>query len=116
MSIDETEAAARAGVAVARVRIWAAEGWVRPAQGARGPVFDALDVERLRLLTRLSDELEIGEEALPVVLSLLDQLHGLRREMRRLGRALDRLPPELRAQVAADCAAEAEAEGEGGRD
>ncbi len=104
MRFAETEAAARAGVSLARVQVWATEGWVRPAQGAAGPVFDALDVERLRLLARLSDELDLGEEALPVVLSLIDQLHGMRREMRRLAVALDRLPPELRAQVAADCA------------
>ena len=99
MRCGEAEAAERVGVTLARVRVWTAEGWVRPAAGVRGPVFDALDLERLRLLARLSDELEIGEEALPVVLSLLDQLHGMRREMRRLAAALDRLPPELRAQV-----------------
>lgn len=105
MRFGETEAARRAGVTVARVQVWATEGWVRPAQGDAGPMFDALDVERLRLLARLSDELDLGEEALPVVLSLIDQLHGMRREMRRLALALDRLPPELRAQVAAACAA-----------
>ncbi|MBV8912872.1 MAG: hypothetical protein JOZ05_07530, partial [Acetobacteraceae bacterium] len=34
-------------------------------------------------------EMEVGEGAMPVVLSLLDQLHETRRQMRRLVEALD---------------------------
>ena len=32
------------------LRFWVQEGWVRPAQGEQGPVFDDIDVARLRLL------------------------------------------------------------------
>ncbi len=100
MTCTEEEAAARTGVQAARLRVWTAEGWVRPARGPEGPVFDALDLARIALVARLRDELELGDEALPVVLSLLDQMHGMRAEMRRLCAALDALPPELRARIA----------------
>jgi chaperone modulatory protein CbpM len=54
---------------------WIGEGHVR-------------DVERVRLILELRDVMQVNEEALPVVLSLLDQLYALRRRLRDLG-ALD---------------------------
>ncbi|MEL0020845.1 MAG: hypothetical protein VW709_13310 [Rickettsiales bacterium] len=45
--------------------------------------------------------MQIGEEALPVVLSLLDQLHGARRELRSLADAIERQPEDIRRQVLA---------------
>jgi chaperone modulatory protein CbpM len=56
-------------------------------------------VARIRLIVELRDVLEIDEPALPTVLSLLDQLYGLRRQMRQLNTALEILPPDLRAAV-----------------
>lgn len=45
--------------------------------------------------------MELGDEALPVVLSLLDQLYAARAVLSRLGDALEHLPPEVRAEVLA---------------
>jgi chaperone modulatory protein CbpM len=39
----------------------------------------------VRLIRELRDELAVNEEALPVVLSLLDQLYALRRRVRAMG-------------------------------
>ncbi len=47
------------------------------------------DVERIRLILELRDDMQVNEEALPVVLSLLDQLYAMRRRMRRLRAAMD---------------------------
>lgn len=63
---------------------WIAEGYVRPEPGL---VFQDIDVERVRLILELRDELAVNEDALPVVLSLLDQVYALRRRMKRLGLA-----------------------------
>ncbi len=72
---------------------------MRP-DGAQGQWrFQDIDVARIRLIVELRDVLEIDEPALPTVLSLLDQLYGLRRQMRQLNTALEILPPDLRAAV-----------------
>ena len=64
---------------------WIAEGHVRPERTGQDLVFTELDVERVRLILELRDDMAVNEEALPVVLSLLDQLYALRRRMRELG-------------------------------
>lgn len=77
------------------------EGWVRPAEGEAGPVFDDLDVARLRLICDLRGDLALSDEALPVVLSLIDQLHGVRRELHDLARAVEQQPEHIRRAVIA---------------
>ncbi len=68
---------------------WIGNAWVRPDGSADNYLFRDIDVERVRLILELRDELQVGEDALPVVLSLLDQLYDMRRRMRRLRAALD---------------------------
>ncbi|WP_397543957.1 chaperone modulator CbpM [Roseovarius salis] len=88
-------------VRLEELRDWVAEGWVRPAQGAHGPVFDELDVARVRLVCDLREEVSLPADAMPVVLSLLDQVHGLRRQLRGLAGAVDRQPDAVRRAVLA---------------
>jgi chaperone modulatory protein CbpM len=67
---------------------WIGFDWVR-ADGEPGHyVFREIDVARVRLILSLRDEMQVNEEALPVVLSLLDQLYDLRRRMRELSETL----------------------------
>jgi len=74
-----------------RVRLdaWVAEGWVRPARREGMPLFEEIDVARCRLILEL-EEMEVGAPAMPVVLGLLDQLHGARRQLRLVAEALER--------------------------
>jgi len=67
------------------LRRWIAEGHVRTDRAADDLVFTEIDVERVRLILELRDVMQVNEEALPIVLSLLDQLYELRRKMRALG-------------------------------
>lgn len=102
MRLSEVEVVAMVRhVRLEELRQWVAEGWVRPAHGANGPVFDALDVARVQLVCDLREEVSLPAEALPVVLSLLDQVHGLRRQLRGLAGAVDRQPEEVRRAVLA---------------
>jgi chaperone modulatory protein CbpM len=64
---------------------WIAEGHVRPERQDGDLAFTEIDVERVRLILELRDEMAVNEEALPVVLSLLDQLYELRRRLRAMG-------------------------------
>ncbi len=80
---------------------WIHERWVLPESGGAGWVFHEVDVARIRLIKEMKRDLAIDEEAMPVVLRLLDQVYALRRRLRELGAALDALPPEARQVIIA---------------
>ncbi|MCJ7526667.1 MAG: chaperone modulator CbpM [Methyloceanibacter sp.] len=83
---------------VTRLRVWVAQGWIKPADTtAQG--FSEADLARAALITNLEDELGFAEEDVPVLLNLIDQIHGLRSELMGLLDVLDELPPEMRATV-----------------
>lgn len=68
---------------------WVDNAWVRPDGEAGRYLFRDIDVARVRLIVELRDVMQVNEEALPVVLSLLDQVYALRRRMRHLDVVLD---------------------------
>jgi len=73
---------------------------VRPQHGAGGFLFDPADIARLELLCDLSEDLEMDEAALGVVVTLIDQVHSLRRDLTTVLRAIDAQPADLRARIA----------------
>lgn len=81
---------------------WIANRWVRPDRAAGRYVFCDIDVARVRLIRELRDDLQVDEDALPVVLSLLDQLYDLRRRIAELGDAIARTAPDELRQTLAD--------------
>lgn len=102
MSWDERAVVARIERLTTReLRRWVREGWVRPAHGEGGPVFDDLDVARLRLLCDLRKDMGLPLDTVPTVLTLIDHLHHTRRELRRLTEALEEQPTEVRRAVLA---------------
>ncbi len=103
MRYSEEEVVARIDrLTVQELRLWVQTGLVRPSAHAAGPVFDDLDVARLRLVCDLSKEMALHAETLPVVLSLIDQVHGLRGALRSLSEAVQRQPEEVRRAIVAD--------------
>lgn len=88
-----------AGLDEAELAHWIDAAWVRARGGCGAWQFEEVDVARIRLIHTLRHELEIGEPAMPVVLSLLDQLYELRRNAARLNAALAELPPEARLMI-----------------
>lgn len=66
------------GVTVQRVTEWVSRGWVQAEGAAPDLLFAEQDIARLRLLWDLQVDLAIDVEAVPVVLSLLDQVTALR--------------------------------------
>lgn len=86
-------------VSVNELRLWVREGWIAPVSGERGPVFDDMDIARIRLVCQLKEDLALTEEAVPVILSLMDQLYGLRRELKALAQAVDTQPEDVRGRI-----------------
>jgi chaperone modulatory protein CbpM len=72
---------------------WIVNEWVRPDGSVGHYAFRAIDVARVRLIQELRDEMMVNKDALPVVLSLLDQLYDVRRRMRQMSDALVHVAP-----------------------
>jgi chaperone modulatory protein CbpM len=80
---------------------WIARGWVQPEAAGAGWEFHEIDVARARLIHDLRYGMEVDEEAMPLVLSLLDQVYELRATLRALLRALEAQPAEVRTSMLA---------------
>lgn len=101
MSMDERYVVAEVrGLTLRDLRAWVREGWVRPAKGDAGPVFDEVDLARIRLLRDLRRDMALATDAFPVVLTLIDHLHRTRRDLRCLTEALEDQPEHVRRSVA----------------
>lgn len=72
---------------------------VIPLRGDGGYVFRQIDIARLELLCDLSEDFELDETALGVVVSLIDQLHAARQDLRAIARAIQAQPPEFKARI-----------------
>jgi chaperone modulatory protein CbpM len=80
---------------------WIERGWVRPGQPGVEPEFDDMDVARIRLIHDLRTLMQIEDETIPLVLSLLDQVYDLRAGLRAVLRAVDAQPKPVREAIRA---------------
>src|SRR6516165_6727823 len=78
---------------------WVENRWVLPERRGETWVFHEIDVARVELIIEVRQEFAIDDEALSLVLGLLDQVYDLRRQLRRLCDALASQPPEIQAAV-----------------
>ena len=82
--------------------LWVERRWVRAERDPDGVWrLTEMDVARVRLLVELRVTLEVTDELIPVVLSLIDQLYDARRTVRGLLEALDEQPAPVRDEVLA---------------
>ena len=68
--------------------------------GEAGP-FSEIDVARAQLIRDLG-ELGVNDEGIPIVLDLIDQLHGLRRTLRDLLSTIGTQPEAARRRIVSD--------------
>jgi chaperone modulatory protein CbpM len=76
-------------------------GIIMPIQGEAGPLFAPVDCARLQLICELEQSHELADEALEMVMSLIDQLYTSRADLQALGAAVDTQPVEVRESVLA---------------
>jgi chaperone modulatory protein CbpM len=82
---------------VVEITSWIEYRWVRPqAEADGGWTFHEIDIARLRFIHEMRRDLGVNDEAIPLVLNLLDQVYGLRDALRTMTRAIERQPPEVR--------------------
>jgi chaperone modulatory protein CbpM len=101
MTISEEDLVSEVRVlSVQRLHKWIRLGWVKPERHEGAALFHEIDVARVRLLCDLEHELELDEDMVLLVLSLLDQIHGLRNELRSMATAIGEQTPEVRERIA----------------
>lgn len=78
------------GLTLQDIEEWISNDWVRPDGRPGHYAFREIDMARVRLIHQLRVEMQVNDEALPIVLSLLDQLYDQRRRMRDVSEAIFR--------------------------
>ncbi len=73
--------------------------WVRPIRERETWYFEEIDIARIQLIQQLRHDMQVGDDAVDVVLSLLDQIYALRSRMRKLTGAIERQPRNVQAEI-----------------
>jgi chaperone modulatory protein CbpM len=68
---------------VRAVEHWIEVGWLLPLEADTSRLSE-IDLARAQLIFDLTTNLGVNDEGVPVILDLIDQVHGLRRAMREL--------------------------------
>ncbi len=80
---------------------WITQNWVLPIEEDGLLLFDEADLARVKLIVELRRDLEVNDEAIPVVLRLLDQVYSLRRTLEELQEGVRGLSDSARAELEA---------------
>ena len=78
---------------------WIEEGVIAPHRDEEGYLFDRVDESRVALACDLHYRMGLDHESLPVILSLIDQLHDVRHHLRALTRALAEQPEPIQQEI-----------------
>jgi chaperone modulatory protein CbpM len=88
---------------IAELSNWIERHWVIPDfDDSDSWIFAEVDVARVRLIYDLRRDLDIAEDMVPLMLSLLDQVYDLRCALKAVNRAIARQPREMRDAVYAE--------------
>lgn len=93
------EIVAEIQVAPAELNAWIEQEWVLPTREGATHVFNEADIARVRLICELRRDMEVNDEAVPVVLQLLDQIYGLRETLAELQAAIDAASPAAKEEI-----------------
>lgn len=91
------------GLERAELTRWIENRWILP-EHAGAPdrerwQFHEVDIARVELILEIRREFAVDDETMALLLGLLDQVYGLRRQMRRLCDAIDAQPTDIRDAI-----------------
>lgn len=84
---------------------WIEEGVIAPHSDDTGYLFDSVDQSRIELACDLHYRMGLEHASLPVILSLIDQLHEARHCLRALTRAVAEQPDAVQEKITQHVAA-----------
>ena len=98
--IRETELIAQFAYLERQVLLaWIEEGVIAPRRDEAGYLFDRVDESRVALACDLHYRMGLDHASLPVILSLIDQLHDVRHHLRALTRAVTEQPEAVQQEI-----------------
>jgi chaperone modulatory protein CbpM len=80
---------------------WIQIGWLLPGRSDGDRYFSEVDLARVQLIRDLHD-LGVNDDGVPVVLDLIDQLHGLRHTLQALLATISAQPQSARRRIISD--------------
>ncbi len=80
---------------------WVERGWVIPDPTGSSFEFHEIDVARVRLIHDLRRCMDVGEDTMPLVLSLLDQVYELRSRLKSVLQAVEAQPQDVQRTILA---------------
>jgi chaperone modulatory protein CbpM len=89
------------GLSEVELITWVERGWVIPDDAGSSLEFHEIDVARVRLIHDLRHGMDIGEDAVPLVLSLLDQVYELRSRLKSVLHAVEAQPGDVKVAILA---------------
>ena len=98
---EEQAIAAIPGLSQSRLVGFVVAELVVPIATAQGPMLRRVDVARIALLCDLVDDFDLEDDALGVVIGLIDQLHVNRLHLHAMAQAIETEPTELRQRLGA---------------
>ncbi len=87
------------GLKSEQIAAWIGEGFVVPDRIEGEIVFAEIDVARVRLIYELETDLALDNEAVALLLSLLDKVYTLRNRVRALSDAIAKQSPEVQEAI-----------------
>ena len=99
--MDRREFLIRARIDPEAIDLWVDAGWLAPGGAIGEWKFSEIDLARTRLIQDLTGDLGVNDEGVPIILGLIDQLHGLRRALGDLLATLGAQPASTRERFAA---------------
>ena len=100
--MDRREFLIRARVDPETIDLWVDAGWLAPRGASGAWTFSEIDLARTGLIKDLTGDLGVNDEDVPIILGLIDQLHGLRRAFADLLVTLRAQPADTRERFAAE--------------
>ncbi len=99
MLVSFEEVIAKIDIGGSELNVWIERNWVLPVEEDGEFLFDDSDIARVRLIAELRQDLGVNEDAVPVVLRLLDQVYGLQRALGEINEAIKALPSDCRRRL-----------------
>ena len=81
ISVEEFQL--RVGIDQQHLQSWIEQGWLVPERVPE-TTFSEIDVARAKLIRDLQQDFGVNDPGVSLILHLLDQLHGVQRNMREL--------------------------------
>ena len=100
--MDRREFLMRARIDSKAIDLWVDAGWLVPGVASGEWTFSEIDLARTRLIRDLTVDLGVNDEGVPIILGLIDQLHGLRRALGDMLVTLRSQPASTRERFAAE--------------